>query len=131
MGAGKGIFSVFGALWARLHGAGSNGPEQLLIRAELDRLRSAISASMPGNPAASGFKAYSQTDEDGILQDVLSRIPEGLRSRTAFEIGCGSGDENNTHLLALQGYRVVWVDGSADNARRIREGLPALSGPAP
>jgi hypothetical protein len=96
--------------------------EQSMLRTELDRLRADIAARMPGNPAASGYKVYSQTDEDGILDAIFRALGEG--ERTFAELGCGNGLENNTHTLLLRGWRGVWVDGSSKNIEFIGRHLP-------
>jgi hypothetical protein len=101
-----------------------NDTKQLLF-SEIDEIRARIIAKTPDNPCARGFKVYSQTDEDGIIQDILGRIPN--HSRTFVEIGCGSGDENNTHYLALLGYKGYWIDGNANNLAFIKEALGGLS----
>ncbi len=82
---------------------------QSALSQEADALRRRIAEATPRNPAAAGFKTYSQTDEDGILQEIFARIGEG--ERTFAEMGCGNGLENNTHLLLLKGWRGVWIDG--------------------
>ncbi len=56
-----------------------------------------------------GFKAYSQTDEDGIIQEIFRRI--GIGQATFVEFGCGSGVENNTVYLLMQGWSGLWMDG--------------------
>jgi hypothetical protein len=96
-----------------------------LLFSEIDELRTRIIAKTPDNPCARGFKVYSETDEDGIIQDILRRIPN--HSRTFVEIGCGRGDENNTHYLALQGYKGYWIDADARNIALIKEALGGLS----
>lgn len=55
-----------------------------------------------------GFQAFSQNDEDGIIQEIFSRI--GTRSKTFVELGCGNGLENNTAYLLLSGWSGVWID---------------------
>lgn len=55
-----------------------------------------------------GAKYFSQSDEDGILIEILRRL--GLRTGTCVEIGCGDGLENNTLILLAQGWRSVWID---------------------
>jgi hypothetical protein len=98
-----------------------------LLQSELTReaeaLRREIAESMPGNPAAAGFKSYSQSDEDGVLDEIFERIGEG--GRTFAELGCGNGLENNSHLLLLKGWRGVWVDGDPKNIAFIESYLPA------
>ena len=98
---------------------------QAALRAEIATLREHIARQTPGNPCIHGFKAYAQTDEDGIVEHILGRLPS--HSRTFIEIGCGSGVENNTHYLALKGYRGCWVDGSDGNIGKINEALGGLA----
>ena len=89
-------------------------------------MRRALSESMPGNPAAHGFKVYSQSDEDGIIETICNRLQ--LKSGTFVEIGCGSGCENNTHYLLLKDWRGIWVDGDSSNIALIRASLPEVKG---
>jgi hypothetical protein len=89
---------------------------------EADDIRRAIAEATPGNPAAVGFKAYSQVDEDGVLEEIFARIGDG--ERTFAELGCGNGLENNSHLLLLKGWRGVWVDGNKKNIAFIGKHLP-------
>ena len=98
---------------------------QAAIRKEIDELRAHILATTPGNPCAQGFKTYAQIDEDGILEDIFDRIPG--HSTTFIEIGCGHGIENNTHYMALKGYKGCWVDGGEKSVASIREALGGLS----
>ncbi len=56
---------------------------------------------MPENPAAYGFKVYSQADEDGVVDNITQRI--GIDRGSFIEIGCGDGRENNSHYLLLKG----------------------------
>jgi hypothetical protein len=95
---------------------------QLELAKELSRLQAEVRAAMPDNPAAGGFKVYSQADEDGIIEDVARRT--SIEAGYFIEIGCGDGRENNTHYLLLQGWRGIWVDGDANNTAAIRAALP-------
>jgi hypothetical protein len=54
-------------------------------------------------------KIYSQHGEDGIIRELFKRI--GTTSKTFFEFGAGSGSENNTIALLLDGWRGWWIDG--------------------
>jgi hypothetical protein len=96
--------------------------KQTLIEQEIRVLKSEMRLRTPGNPALHGFKVYSQMDEDGIIEHIFEVIGEGYR--TFIEIGCGNGTENNTHYLALKGWRGVWVDGSKENIDHIEQQLP-------
>jgi hypothetical protein len=86
-----------------------------------------IRARMPDNPVLKGFKVYSQVDEDGIIEAICSKLPSSSQTKNFIEIGCGRGIENNTHFLALKGYRGVWVDGSDTNINFINSQLPGLA----
>ena len=95
---------------------------QLQLRTALRDLKEQTRTRTPDNPALSGFKVYSQLDEDGIINEILRRIPRAALTRTAVEIGCGNGFENNTHFLVLQGYRAYWVDASQENIDLLKRG---------
>jgi hypothetical protein len=64
-----------------------------------------------------GFRAYSQHDEDGMIQEIFHRI--GVSNQTFLEFGVGDGTENNTLYLLLAGWRGLWMDGSDANAASI------------
>jgi hypothetical protein len=71
-----------------------------------------------------GWKAYSQNDEDGIIDEIFRRI--GVRHRSFVEFGAGDGLENNTAYLLAQGWRGLWMDGGEENARAIHHGFAPL-----
>ena len=71
-----------------------------------------------------GFKAYSQADEDGIIQEIFRRI--GVTNRTFVEIGVGDGLENNTLYLLLKGWRGVWVEGDVKFIKEIHQKFEPL-----
>jgi hypothetical protein len=96
--------------------------KQALIDQEIRALLRDMQEQTPDNPALHGFKVYSQVDEDGIIQQLFSRIGDG--TRTFVELGCGNGSENNTHYMALKGWRGVWVDGGSQNIRHIAANIP-------
>lgn len=57
-----------------------------------------------------GFKAFSQTDEDGILLYIFSIL--GTVNRKSVEIGAGRGFECNTaNLIVNHGWHGLLVDG--------------------
>jgi hypothetical protein len=64
-----------------------------------------------------GFHAYSQTDEDGMIQEIFRRI--GVSSRIFVELGVGDGNENNTLYLMLSGWRGLWIEAGESNAASI------------
>jgi hypothetical protein len=94
---------------------------QLQLAREMAQLRRELCTLMPDNPAARGFKVYSQSDEDGIIETICSRLQ--LDPGTFVEIGCGDGHENNTHYLLLKDWRGVWIDADPSNVALIRAAL--------
>jgi hypothetical protein len=98
---------------------------QSMLSSELRELQREIAERTPGNPAAHGYKVYSQVDEDGIIDSIYHTLGPG--SQVFVELGCGTGLENNTHHLLLRGWRGVWVDGSAKNIGAIARHIPLSS----
>jgi len=66
-----------------------------------------------------GFRAYSQHDEDGMINEIFQRI--GVSNKTFLEFGVGDGTENNTLYLLLAGWRGLWIDGNDKNAASINQ----------
>jgi hypothetical protein len=64
-----------------------------------------------------GFKVYSQTDEDGIIQEIFHRIGPG--PNTFVEFGVENGLETNTLKLLLDGWSGLWIEGSAQSVDQI------------
>lgn len=95
---------------------------QSLLRLEYEALRQSVRQNTPNNPCLSGYKSYSQFDEDGIIEHIAKAL--SIDKGTFVEFGCGNGLENNTHLLLLKNWRGVWVDGGAGNVDFIRSQLP-------
>ena len=94
---------------------------------QLDDLRRQLAQQTPDNPAIQGWASYAQCDEDGIIRACLARIAQATPlSRSFLEIGCADGRQNNTHQLALDGYRGVWVDGDAAAIDSIAKALSGL-----
>lgn len=55
----------------------------------------------------SGFKVYSQNDEDGIIQEIFRRI--GTTNLRFIELGI-TPLESNTMFLLFSGWRGLWLD---------------------
>lgn len=66
----------------------------------------------------SGFKVYSQNEEDGIIAEIFRRI--GCTNKTFVEFGVDDGLENNSLNLILDGWRGLWLEGSPANVDAIR-----------
>ena len=96
----------------------------ILQSQEYDRIGQKIAAKNPDHLALSGYKVYSQTDEDGIIEKIFSMIPG---NKTFVEIGVQSGVECNSLLLLLKGWRGAWIEGSAKYCEVIRNELGGSS----
>src|ERR1700724_944119 len=68
-----------------------------------------------------GFKMYSQSDEDGIIQEIFRRI--GTTDRKFIEFGVEAGLECNTAKLLLEGWSGLWIEAAAQYAAAIRNNL--------
>ena len=77
--------------------------------AEYIRLKQEMRLTYHDNLALSGQKIYSQTDEDGIIEEIFKRIPN---NKTFLEIGIQTGIECNSLFLLLKGWTGTWIEGS-------------------
>ncbi len=68
-----------------------------------------------------GRKIYSQTDEDGILEEIINRINIHSDKMTFIEIGVGAGTENNTLKLLGEGGRGIWVEGNENKYKQCKQ----------
>lgn len=78
-----------------------------LARQEIEKIR-ADYAEYPLRLENFGYKVYSQSDEDGIIEEIFNRFK--IEKGTFFEIGVESGFECNTHYLLHKGWTGTWVD---------------------
>ena len=63
----------------------------------------------PKNPFNKyGKRCFSQCDEDGITLEIIKRL--NLKEGTFLEVGCGTGLQNNTLILAALNWKGIWVD---------------------
>lgn len=65
-----------------------------------------------------GFKVYSQSDEDGIIEEIFDRI--GVKSKIFVDFGAERGEENNSRYLLEQGWTGLWIEALPDYAKRLR-----------
>src|SRR5690606_32268205 len=65
-----------------------------------------------------GFKAYSQGDEDGIIEEIFNRI--GTETKRFIEFGVGNGTENNSRYLLFKGWSGAWIEGDPNRVSMIR-----------
>ena len=66
-----------------------------------------------------GYKVYSQSDEDGIIEEIFNRI--GLQTKTFIEFGVGDGIENNSHYLLHKAWSGLWIEGSKKDLKKLRK----------
>ena len=95
----------------------TEGIYALLARVYREPLLESEKQSDPRTLACYGYTAYSQADEDGILQEVFRRV--GAANRQFLEFGCGDGLENNSTYLLLTGWQGAWLDGDEGNLRSV------------
>lgn len=62
----------------------------------------------PGTLGSHGLRVFSQSDEDGITMEIIRRL--NIKDGVFIEFGVGNGLENNTLVLAAQGWTGFWVD---------------------
>lgn len=91
------------------------GCSQVLLQLEIRRL---VEEKRPLPPLADfGFKAFSQTDEDGILLALFAIV--GAPEKTCVEICAGDGVEcNSANLILHHAWHGLLVDGDPQNVAR-------------
>ena len=89
----------------------------MLNRMYREPLLAAEKAADPLVLAPYGFTAYSQSDDDGMIEEMFRRI--GTTNRQFIDFGCAEGIENNTTYLVLTGWTGLWMDGSEANIASI------------
>lgn len=98
--------------------------EQMLTRLQIDAERYRLQElatpryADPKRLLRHGFKVYSQSDEDGIIQEIFNRI--GMTNRTFVEFGVETGIECNSVKLLIEGWNGLWIDGSEQNVAEMQ-----------
>lgn len=64
------------------------------------------------------FQVYSQNGEDGIINEIFSRI--GTTNKFFVEFGVGDGLTNNTAYLLLKEWRGLWIEASKRSIEKIK-----------
>ena len=72
----------------------------------------------PRRLLSSGYKVFSQNQEDGMIAEIFRRI--GTTSRRFIEFGIEDGLECNSTFLLLQGWTGTWIEGAKDSADKAR-----------
>ena len=96
---------------------------ELLLEMHLCQLLRASPYDAPKRLERHGFRAFSQNDEDGIVQEIFRRI--GTGRKTFVEFGVQDGLQNNTRLLLYQGWRGHWIEADASACRSMRRAFAA------
>ena len=65
------------------------------------------------------YQVFSQSGEDGIIDEIFRRI--GSTNRHFVEFGVDDGLETNTTNLLIKGWRGAWIEGSSERAAAIRK----------
>lgn len=93
---------------------------QHLLQVNLAILRNQILAQAPHwKLIHHGFRLYSKSEEDGIIQEIFKRI--GATSRVFWEIGAECGTECNTAKLLVEGWTGTWIEADPQNVDRMRK----------
>ena len=90
----------------------TNKKEVLLqskLRQEIDSIKKREFKKDNKNLIPFGFKVFSQTDEDGIINEIFNRI--GTTNKQFLEFGVNSEFNNTTYLL-MKGWKGVWLESS-------------------
>lgn len=70
------------------------------------------------------FQAFSQSGEDGIIEEIFRRI--GTTNRYFVEFGVENGTETNSTYLLHQEWEGLWIDGSKENKTAIEQSFANL-----
>jgi hypothetical protein len=92
-----------------------------LARQEIDKLLETISRD-PSRLEQFGFKVYSQSDEDGIIEEIFKRL--SIKRGTFCEIGVETGLECNTLYLLHKGWSGSWIDANSEYVDYIKDNCP-------
>jgi len=94
--------------------------EQALLVSQYHMMKHVLPPSQMPPLAQTGFKIYSQFEEDGLLLYIFSVI--GANTRRVVEICAGDGTEcNAANLIVNHGWDGLLLDGDADNVKRGNE----------
>jgi hypothetical protein len=94
--------------------------EQLLRRIYQAQIMAAVAETPrfkdPRRLLSSGYKVFSQNQEDGMIAEVFRRI--GTTSKRFIEFGIEDGLECNSTFLLTQGWRGTWIEASQDGVHK-------------
>lgn len=93
-------------------------------RSRYEELRDKKKDILPLALGGYGYKVFSQSDEDGIIQEVFRRI--GVKNKIFVEFGVGDGLENNTTALLYDDWFGLWIEGSVNFCTKIESGFSSV-----
>jgi len=96
----------------RLHAINKN-----LSQLNLEKIKQGKRYSDQKNLINFGFKSYSQSDEDGIIEEIFNRV--GTVNKNFIEIGVQDGLECNTTYLLNQGWNGIWIEQDTAQCNKI------------
>ena len=96
----------------RLHAINKN-----LSQLNLEKIKQSKRYNNQKNLINFGFKSYSQSDEDGIIEEIFNRI--GVSNKKFIEIGVQDGLECNTTYLLNQGWNGMWIEQDIKQCNKI------------
>ena len=96
----------------RLHAINKN-----LSQLNLEKIKQSKRYNNQKNLINFGFKSYSQSDEDGIIEEIFNRI--GVSNKNFIEIGVQDGLECNTTYLLNQGWNGMWIEQDIKQCNKI------------
>ena len=91
---------------------------RLLEEQALARIEATPRYQDPRRLLSSGYKVFSQNQEDGMIAEVFRRI--GTTSRRFIEFGVETGLECNSAFLLMEGWSGAWIEGSPECAAKAR-----------
>ena len=94
---------------------------QSKLRQEIESIKKKEFKRDKKNLIPYGFKVYSQSDEDGIINEIFI----GTTNKRFLEFGVNSTNNNTTFLL-LNGWTGVWLEASNSKVIRIKKKYEVL-----
>ncbi len=72
------------------------------------------------------FNVFSQSGQDGIIDEILRRIGTTNKLCVEFGVGAGGGFENNSTYLLAQGWKGCWIEADGVAVERIKQQMDFL-----
>src|SRR5262249_39330782 len=69
---------------------------------------------------------FSQSGQDGVIEEIMRRIGATSRLSVEFGVGAGGGFENNSTYLLAKGWTSYWIEADRGAGERIRRQMDFL-----